>query len=558
MKPISVLASTVGLVTALSSAFSMAVGADRQRGDLNKMRHEFRFMVEELHALRGRGPRSISGVGNNVANPDWGAAPAPFLRQSPAVYGDGTQAPSGSGRPGPRTISNIVVDQPDSMLNSKGVSDMFWQWGQFLDHDITLSPTADPPEPFDIPVPQGDPFFDPDETGDRVIRLDSTQYVTVDGIREQVNVNTAYIDASQVYGSDEPRALELRTADGTGRLNMSDGNLLPFNVNGFLNSPADDDPSFYLAGDVRVNEQVGLTSIHTVFAREHNMIAGALRRALPDASGEEIYQLARRLVSAEIQHVTYDEFLPLLLGPDALGEYQGYRPDLNAGIATEFSTAAYRVGHTLLSPQLQRLRKSTKPTAGGPLALRDAFFSPQTFVLSGGPDTLLRGLAAQMAQQVDAFVISDVRNFLFGPPGSGFDLASLNIQRGRDHGLGGHNHVRGAYGLAPRTSFDQVSSDPVVQDRLAQAYASVDDIDLWVACIAEDHVYEAMVGETLYTIARDQFLRLRDGDRFYYENDLPPRLLEFVQSETLADIIRRNTGIGNEVPDRVMEHLWLP
>ena len=547
------------LLSVLSFPDFPAMASGPHPGNQNKMRNEFRFMVDDLNALRGKPPRSISGVGNNVAHPDWGAAPAVFLRVSPPRYEDGVQAPSGADRPNPRTLSNTVADQPASVLNSKGVSDMFWQWGQFLDHDITLAPLIDPLEPFNIPVPQGDPLFDPFATGTQVIPLQRTLYVMVNGVREQVNVNTAYVDASQVYGSDDARALELRTLDGTGRLKMSEGNFLPFNVNGFFNFPVNDDPSFYLAGDVRVTEQVGLISIHTLFAREHNMLAGALREALSDASGEEIYQLARRLVIAEMQQVTYHEFLPLLLGPGALGEYRGYRPEVNAGIATEFSTAAYRVGHTLLSPQLQRLNKNRTSIADGPLALRDAFFSVDTFVNSGGPDTFLRGLTAQTAQQVDAFVISDVRNFLFGPPGAGgFDLPSLNIQRGRDHGLGTYNEIRVAYGLAPQTSFAQVTSDPVVQQRLALAYGSVEDIDPWVGCLAEDHFQSAMVGETIYAIAREQFIRLRDGDRFYYENDLPPHLLAFVKSETLSDIIRRNTRIAKEIPDRAMEHPWLP
>jgi len=543
----------------LVSSLSSARAADSHPGHQNKMRNEFRFMEPELRELMAKEARTISGAGNNLSNPGWGAAPAAFVRVSPARYEDGVQAPSGSERPNPRTISNIVIDQPASVPSSRGVSDMFWQWGQFLDHDITLAPLIDPLEPFDIPVPTGDVFFDPFGTGTQVIPLERTLYLMINGVREQVNINTAFIDASQVYGSDEARALELRTLDGTGRLKMSEGNQLPFNVNGIFNFPVNDDPRFYLAGDVRVTEQVGLTSIHTVFAREHNMLAEALRDALPDASGEEIYQLARRLVSAQMQHITYHEFLPLLLGPAALGDYNGYDPDVNATIATEFSTAAYRVGHTLLSPRLQRLNRSTKSIAEGPLALRDAFFSPETYVGSGGPDTFLRGLAAQMAQHVDAFVIADVRNFLFGPPGAGgFDLPSLNIQRGRDHGLGGYNHIREAYGLAPRASFAEVSSDPVVQQRLAQAYASVDDIDLWVGCLAEDHFSDAMVGETIFTIARDQFLRLRDGDRFFYENDLPPHLLAFVKSQTLSDLIRRNTDIGKEIPDRAMEQPWLP
>ena len=100
-----------------------------------------------------------------------------------------------------------------------------------------------------------------------------------------------------------------------------------------------------------------------------------------------------------------------------------------------FSTACFRVGHTLLSPTLLRLGEAgTIPEGNIPLAA--AFFAPEAIILDGGIDPILRGLAAQPAQEIDPQVIGAVRNFLFGPPGAGgLDLASLNIQRGRDHGL---------------------------------------------------------------------------------------------------------------------------
>ncbi|MCB1236960.1 MAG: peroxidase, partial [Verrucomicrobiae bacterium] len=386
-----------------------------------------------------------------------------------------------------------------------------------LDHDIDLTPVADPVEPFDVPVPAGDPFFDPQGTGTATIGLDRSYHEIVDGVRQQLNEITAYIDASNVYGSDAERAAELRTNDGTGRLRTSEGDLLPFNVNGFPNAPSDDDPSFFLAGDFRANEQVGLTAMHTLFVREHNYWAAVIARSNGGLSGDQIYEAARVIVGTEMQSVTYNEFLPLLLGPRALPRYQGYRPEVNAGIANEFATAAYRFGHSMLSATLLRLDRSGRTIREGDLSLARAFFNPSALTDEGGIEPVLRGLAARRAQEIDTRLIDEVRNFLFGPPGAGgFDLASLNIQRGRDHGIADYNQVRVDYGLSPVTSFDEISSDPNVAAALEALYGTVDNIDAWVGGLAEDHVPGASVGELVQTVLADQFARIRDGDRFWY------------------------------------------
>ncbi len=412
--------------------------------------------------------------------------------------------------------------------------------------------SAEPLEPMPIPVPSADPYFDPAGTGTQVIDLDRSQYELVNGVRQQMNSNTSFIDGSQVYGSDQARADELRTMDGTGRLKTSPGDLLPYNIHGFRNFPTDDDPTMFLAGDVRANEQVGLTAMQTLFMREHNHVAGMVHELSPALDGEAIYQMARAIVGAEIQAVTYHEFLPALLGPHALPKYDGYRPAIDPTIGTEFATAAYRMGHTLLSPQLLRLDENLNPISQGDLPLQDAFFSPATFVAGGGPDPLLRGLANQQAQNFDCYVVDGLRNFLFGPPGAGgFDLASLNLQRGRDHGIPRYNDLREALGMPRATSFADISSDPEIQARFASVYASVDDVDAWIGIISEDHHPGAVVGELAFRILRDQFERLRDGDRFWYENVLPRHLEAYVERQTLADIIRRNTGIGRELQNDV-------
>jgi hypothetical protein len=199
----------------------------------------------------------------------------------------------------------------------------------------------------------------------------------------------------------------------------------------------------------------------------------------------------------------------------------------------------------MLSPSILRLDEAGNEIEAGHLQLRDAFFQPQN-VVESGVDPILRGMATQTAQAVDPMLVDDVRNFLFGEPGSGgFDLASLNMQRGRDHGLAGYNDVREGLGLERIESFN----DPIFQDgvgeKLASIYDSPDDMDLWIAGLAENKQGDSLVGSTFTSILADQFGRLRDGDRFWYENQFSAEDINTLNSTKLSDIIQRNTGIEN-------------
>lgn len=496
--------------------------------------------------------RTIDGTGNNAANAEWGSAAQPFLRLSKPAYADGVQEPSGDDRPSARAVSNAVASQTEPMPNRRGVSDFVWQWGQFLDHDLDLTPVAEPVDPFDIVVPAGDPYFDAAGTGTAVIGLDRSFAEIVNGRLEQFNEITAFIDASNVYGSDIERAADLRLNDGSGKLRTSEGDLLPFNTTELPNAPTSHDPSFFVAGDFRVNEQVGLTSLHTLFVREHNYWAVRIAESNPGLSDDQLYESARIIVGAEMQAITYNEFLPILIGPRFLPAYSGYRPAVNAGISNEFATAAYRFGHTMLSPQLLRLDRTGKEIYAGHLSLASAFFNVDAITKEGGIEPILRGLATQPAQELDNLIVDEVRNFLFGAPGAGgFDLASLNIQRGRDHGIASYNEVRRDLGLKTANRFSDITPNRDLQDQLESVYTSVDLVDLWVGLLAEAPMREALLGETAVTILRNQFVRLRDGDRFWYQAHLGREMVQLVDRQTLAQIIRRNTTIRNEIQDNV-------
>ena len=509
-------------------------------------------MVSTLYAA----DRSIDGSGNNRVHTQWGAANQPLGRVAGTDYADGIASLAGAGRPGPRELSNALSAQSMSLPNRRHLCSYVWQWGQFVDHDIDLTP--DGGAAANIPVPTGDLYFDPTATGAVVLPFSRSQYDTASGTsvanpRQQINVITSYIDASNVYGSDALRAATLRSFSNGELLTRAD-DLLPKNTFGLPNANPGRfaDTELILAGDIRANEQVGLTAMHTLFVREHNRLAGEIAASSPGWTDEQIYQRARKVVGAQMQVITYQEFLPALLGPYAPGVESTYDESVNASIVSEFSTGLYRLGHSMIGGDLLRLQNNGDVAPGGHLALSDAFFDPTHLSSTVEVDYILKGMSTQTMEEIDVQVVDDLRNFLFGPPDAGgLDLASLNIQRGRDHGLPDYNTVRAAYDL-PAKSFAEITSNVDLQNALMAVYGgNVDDIDVWVGALAEDHLPGASVGELLATGITDQFTRLRDGDRFWYRNDPEFSVgdIAVLESTRLSDIIMRNSGIITMQPN---------
>ena len=458
---------------------------------------------------------------------------------------------AGQDRRSPREISNgLAVQAPVTKTNDRLLSDFAYIFGQFISHDTDFTATNSL-EPYHVPVPCGDPHFDPFGTCSKKIYFyrsssDPTTGTGPDNPRQQTNKITAWLDGSVIYGSDPVRAAALRTLEG-GRLKTSSGNLLPLNVDGLPNMNHGPIPGnqLFLAGDERANENSELTALHTVFMREHNWWADKIAAENPAFDDETIYQSARQIVTAESQVITYNEYLPALLGENAISPYSGYQPDVNPGIATEFSTVGFRFGHSMLRETIKFLGNDGRPVADD-MSLAMAFFNPNV-IHDQGIDSLLKYLATDNANELDTRLIDAVRNFLFGPPGAGgFDLASLNIQRGRDHGIADYNSLREAYGLPRVFGFNQITNNTSLQSKLKQLYNfDVNNVDAWVGALAETHVPGASVGPLMQRIMAEQFERIRDGDRFWYQRAFSPEEVQSLERTTLADIIRRNTGVTN-------------
>lgn len=485
--------------------------------------------------------RSIDGTGNNLVDGDLGSTGEQLIRIAGDDYEDGISEPAGSDRPSARVISNVLAasdadgDSGD-VASARDLSAFIYVWGQFLDHDIDLTLTQeDGGEQFDVDVPLGDPLFDPLGTGEKIISLIRSEFdpatgTSVENSRQQVNAVTSYIDGSMVYGADAETAAAVRSFID-GQLRVSDDGLLPVDEQGEV-----------FAGDIRAAENLSLTAIQTLFVREHNRIAAQIAQGNPDLNDEEIYQQARAEVIGEIQAITFNEFLPALLGQDAVSDYRGYDDTVDPSIATEFSTAAFRFGHSTINDEVYFIDDAGNEVSES-LSLTDAFFS--SYLLEDyGIDSVLKSNASITSQEIDLEVVDSLRNFLFGPLGSGgLDLVALNIQRGRDHGLNDYNSTRVAYGLDEIDSFAEITSNTDLQSKLESLYGNVNHIDLWVGLMAEDHIDGSSVGELTNAIIVDQFERLRDGDRLWYENVFQGEDLRRLEQTSLSDVIERNTDV---------------
>lgn len=473
--------------------------------------------------------RPIGGADNNVDNPNFNATPgSPELNLAPLNFAPGTANGLINGA-NPRTISNIIsggtgAQGQDGQTTDPVASAWLYVWGQFVDHDLGLEAAPLTTDAINITIPAKDP----DVSAGTVISM--TRAVRSPATNTIVNTVAGYLDLSQLYGSTQEMADSLRNADGTLQASP-DGRSLPIVAGAFE------------SGDPRVMENPELTATTTLFMREHNNWVNQLRAQQPTWSGDQLYNMARAITTAEYENIVYSEYLPVLIGP-VLGPYRGYDSSQNAQISQEFSAAAFRVGHSQISDTQEGVDNAGVTTFSE--GLSEAFFNTPQLDIANGTDPLLRSLSLDFAQATDVYVVATLRNLLAASLVGGgvdlIDLIAIDIQRERDLGVGSLNQVRIALGLAPYQSFHALTGDPALQTRLKSVYGSIDQVDLFIGGLAEAHAPNAVVGPTFQRIISDQFSALRAGDRFFWLNQgFDPATTKMIASTTLADIIVRNT-----------------
>ncbi|XP_054168948.1 peroxidasin homolog [Oppia nitens] len=499
--------------------------------------------------------RTFDGSCNNERNPRWGKSFECVARLLDPNYADGVSAPrvSRSGRPlpNPRSLSVAIHPQEDVSAN---FSHMVMQFGQFLDHDISLSPVTQlrtggvqccprptHPDCFEIPVPGNDQFFN--RMGQRCINF--VRSVPCEscrtGHRLQLNELTAFIDASNIYGSSINESFGLRDKNGLLAVGFDKFRrpILPPSNNIGNDQCSRPNKLCFRAGDnSRVNQHPALTALHTIWMRQHNRVASAIKQLNPLWDGERVYQESRRIIGAQMQMITYNEFLPIVLGPKVMQFYKlnvqtndnntnsftRYDPSVNPSILSEFSSAAFRFGHSIVNGRFSLISSST-PSQKSSFNLRDNFFTANR-MHSGQMDAILRGLVGRSAQRFDPFCHGDLRNHLYQQRGqlSGSDLPAMNIQRGRDHGLPGYVHYLKHCFKEDIKTFEQLDQymPSSQRQRFQQSYQHVEDIDLFSGGISELPLSGAIVGPTFACIIGTQFNHLKYGDRFYFEHKGQP------------------------------------
>jgi peroxidase len=477
--------------------------------------------------------RPIGGSGNNVSNPNLDVVPgAPEIALAPLNFAPGTndglvEAPNA------RVISNVISGGTGSKGQNAETTDprlsaWLYVFGQFVDHDLDLEATPLTSEDISITAPPDDPVFP-----NAVIAMtrDTRSSVT----NTIINTTAGYLDLSQLYGSDQATADSLRNSDGT--LATSDNGLaLPVVSNQFV------------TGDPRVMENPELTDLTILFMREHNFWVAKLKAQNPTWTGDQLYNMAKAITTAEYQNVVYQEYLPALIGP-VLGPYTGYNPTVNSQVTQEFSTAAFRVGHSQVSDTQAGVDTTGKETFSESLA--DAFFNtPADDEANDHVNQLIRSLGTDFSQATDVYAVAALRNLLVAGLVGGevdrMDLMAIDIQREKDVGLASLNQTRVTLGLRPYGSFKQLTSDPQLQKNFQSVYGSIDRVDLFMGGLAEAHAPGANVGQTFQLIIAKQFAALRAGDRFFWlRQGFDRRTALTILTTQLSDIVKRNAATPN-------------
>ncbi len=443
--------------------------------------------------------------------------------------------------PSPRTESNVIAGGTDSKGDNGETTDptlsaWLYVFGQFVDHDLDLEYTPPSNAAINIEIPVGDPAF----PAGAVIPLNrASRNASTNTI---INTAAPYLDLSQLYGQTAAVAATLINSNGTLK---SSGNGLYLSVEG----------SQFVSGDPRVMENPELTALTTLFMREHNYWVGVLKAQHPSWSGTQLFQLARAITTAEYQNIVYSAYLPHLIG-SVLGPYPGFDSGVNAQVTQEFATSAFRLGHSQVSDGEEGIGPNGAVTFTETLG--QAFFNTALQDETNGVDAILNSLDQDFAQATDPFVVPTLRNLLHADLVGGdvdtIDLIAIDIERERDVGVNTLNGTRRALGLAPYTSFAQLTSDPVEQSEYENVFGSIDNVDLFMGGLAEAHAPGAVVGPTFQAILANQFKRIRSGDRYFFLNQgFDQQTLTMIENTTLATLMARDTFLTNAKGDLFIE-----
>ncbi|CAL1297933.1 unnamed protein product [Larinioides sclopetarius] len=461
-----------------------------------------------------------------------------LIRLLPSDYEGGVYRPTNRSRANPLAVSNKLLkelscDGKNKSYSSTGSNVFMAFFGQFVTEEIlnTRRPSC-PPNYFNIELPKG---HDYNKTGRRTLPFIRTKYSLKSGKssnnpRKQLNGATAWIDGSVIYGTTRSEAESLRAFKGGLLKSMDEDGLYPALNEGYLSylSPSRNIQEnkmkkwHYRVGNSFAHENPFILTINIIFHRWHNLLAERLQAKHKNWDDEKLFFEARRWVVATLQNVIVNEWLPQFLGKE-LPEYQRYDPSIDPSISNAFQSAAMRFGHTMV-PSAVYTRLHPKYCETSTIRLCDSFYNDQDITKNASVESLILGMAFQASEIEDVSIVDDLRKYLHGPPEfTRRDLAAINLQRGRDHGLPGYGVARKM--LLPKEKiekfdFDQMAAlypryEKVIKNELPKFYSSMNEVDLFLGGLLEA---DEGLGPVFKEIILEQFQRIRNGDRFWFQN----------------------------------------
>ncbi|XP_066582372.1 peroxidasin-like [Prorops nasuta] len=515
--------------------------------------------------------RTHTGRCNNALHPTWGSALEAYTRMLSPEYEDGVSMPK-LALPSAREVTTRV-HSGGLDLRHPYLMALTALFGEFLAHDLSHTPKMELPDGgrlkcCDVEYEHFHPECFPIQADNAIGCMEYTRSAPHPGSivqgcklgpRQQINQATSYLDLSPIYGSSEEVSTSLRSgsggAFGTQRRNLpmasSKSNSCRISSKAF--------PCF-LSGDSRINENPGLTLVHILLMREHNRVASQLEQLNPHWDDETLYQEARRIVIAEMQHITFNEYLPVTLGEAALDKYNlrpttlGYFTGYDSRVDATISNAAASAGLffvAALTPKTLDLVDSRSSHKSGERSLLSAFYAPQEFYEAGAIDRLIAGATAGHSRKPVPPALSEIlldRYFHDGKSKDvAVDYAAQIIQQGRDHGLPAYARWREFCDLSPVRDFDDLRNTMSKEsiDKLRLTYKKVDEIDLVTGAISEEPSSGSVLGPTFQCLLGRTFRNVRIGDRYWYENGKTPgsfslQQLEEIRKASMAQILCEN------------------
>ncbi|KAL1465565.1 hypothetical protein WDU94_005122 [Cyamophila willieti] len=534
--------------------------------------------------------RTFDGSCNNLQHPSWGMANTGHVRLLSANYADGkskyrVSSVDKSELPSPRLLRTLLFKaKPPTDIHTRA----FLTFSQIIAHDVTSNPESpgpkccspsgselvqpQPPICRPITIPANDTYYAPFKRTCMEYRasLQLSSCPLNNKVMQPILLNSHYIDGSVIYGSGDKKAKSLRTNQGGKLVVVMKGDtpvLPPFQDLPVATSKSEcplDPTNCYDSGDPRVNQNLDLVAQTLALYRFHNYLADKLAVVKPGASDEELYQTGRKIMGGVLQHITYNDILPALLGKEYVssvglapesGYSKAYSPDTNPATLADLVAAAFRSLHTYIPDKIDFVKEDR--TVAKSIPFSESLHNPgPVFTVKNNFDDLLRGQATQLQEKADSFMTEEITNKFFDNDVPdvlnhkfGDDLAARDIQRGRDFGLQPYNDYRELCGFSRAKTFDDFKDNinPETIAILKSVYKSVDDVDFYAGAFSETFLPGTLTTPTFRCVIAEAFSRYKKADRFFYLNADHPGSLTLDQIKTIQSISLAHIFCGGSV-----------